>query len=679
MRKVILPLLALIPVLLVGCGRDQQVAYLDNGEVFRWEQNTVQAERLTDRDDVVDFVYSPSGRHLAYLVDKPYSDSFWCYTSLDDPGEVKTRSQPLFSAAGSMVAYIKDRENQLILLDEDGGGQIEVAQWVQSAQWNSAGDMLAYIEEGDLKVFALEGMTSRFLASNAVAGPDFVADDVILFVSSDDTLCAAATDGGGVFRLVEESREYHIPRDYSGQVRGKRLICVDIDRDAYLMSFDGSERCRTGTDTYRVVWDHQGERFFLVERDDREFHVNIFHASGDPLLEHREPWDRLAADTLCWSWVDNELAYINERGQLHVMNLDARQRLISEKALAVSWLPYQNALIVLEPIDLEELELVQQGEDAEALEDDETLDTHETPEDAAGEAAEEESDDATETTDDEGTIDDAPSVETPPSEAASSGEGKSLPGEEPPAETVETALEDAVEESAAPPETAATSGEQGDDEDDADTEATAPEGADGATESPDEVPRRSLAEILVDYPLPGEAAHRAAGIKSVELEPPAVAPAPGEIVQVAPETDDEGRPRPTAVYLYNLDEGAERRRLIARSESLPLPSPDGEWLLLAEPLSSGLYNLTVYPTRSEETGEIFLGKLDSPELDAAWRPEGRKAEGAFGRVVLILALIIIGVSVIIFLIRSYLRHTRNEELRRKMHEHRAAEERDAVM
>ncbi len=352
LRSRVKPLLALLPVLAAlaaGCEEEPSLAYLDEGEVYLWEPGADQPRPLANRDDVDEFFWSPSGRHVAYRVAKPIGDSFWCFTGVDTGVEVKTRTEPLFSAVGRTVAYIKDRDQQLILLDEAGGEQKIIAEWVWSARWNPSGTRLAYVEEGDLKVFELEGGTSRYLAGGVAEGPDFVTDDLVLFISDSGTLTAALADGSAVYRLVEEVGEYYVARDYSGRVRGSRLVCVDRDRDAYLMDFDGADQTRTGTDFYRMAWDSTGSRFFLVEEDQGQMHTAVFTAAGDKLLEVKDPWDAKAADTLAWSSGSDELAYMDGEGSLYVVDLDGAQSLVAKGVNDFAWVPYRRQLVVLMP------------------------------------------------------------------------------------------------------------------------------------------------------------------------------------------------------------------------------------------------------------------------------------------------------------------------------------------
>jgi hypothetical protein len=346
------PLLALLPVLAAlaaGCEQDPSLAYLDEGEVYLWEPGADQPRPLAHRDDVDAFFWSPSGRHVAYRVTKPFGDSFWCFTGVDTGVEVKTRTKPLFSSVGRTVAYIKERDQQLILLDETGGEQKIIAEWVWSAQWNPSGTMLAYVEEGDLKVFELDGGTSRYLAGGVVAGPDFVTDDLVLFISDSGTLTAARADGSAVYRLVEEVGDYYTARDYSGRVRGSRLVCVDRDRDAYLMDFDGADQTRTGTDFFRMAWDSTGSRYLLVEEDEGRTHTGVFSASGEKLLEVKEPWDTATAETLAWSSGSDELAYVDGEGSLYVVDLDGAQTLVAKGVYDFAWVPYRRQLVVLMP------------------------------------------------------------------------------------------------------------------------------------------------------------------------------------------------------------------------------------------------------------------------------------------------------------------------------------------
>jgi hypothetical protein len=606
MKRLIL-VTALLLLLLVACSREQRLVYLDEGELYLWEEGSEQAEHFIDRDDVGEFFFSPSGRHVAYLVEKPYSEPFWCYADLEEAGEIKTRSRPLFSGAGHTVASIKSRDDRLILMEEGGGGRIDVAEWVQGAQWNSAGDQLAYIEEGDLKVFELETMSSRFLSSQALAGPDFVADDLVLFLTEDNTLAAAATDGEGVFRLVEETREYYIPRDRSGLVRGERLVCVDIDRDAYLMDFDGGERRRTGTDTYRVVWDHDGSRFFLIERKRGDYLLNIYAATGERLLEHEEPWSRRAADTLCWSWISDELAFINKHGELQVLDLNGQTRLLSEDVLELAWVPNERRLLVLEP---------RAAADEEAV----------TLEEGAVEELEEPEDDETAPTEQDSAV---------PPEDAGSGEG----GDAPTIEEDAAALEETVTETAV-------------EADAVDAEQAAP--------SPDPASPVYLATLrpdkrLHDFPPP------------LEETLPTLA------------DDDETEPPEYAVYLYSLEPEGGPRQLIARTDHLPLSSPDGRFLLYTERLTDELFNLNLYSLDENSPGELFLGKVPLERPAAAWQPAGRAAEGNFSEALLTIVLIVAGGVLLLILIRSYIRHRRQDELRRKLERQRRLEERDAVL
>ena len=348
MKRLLAYILALT-ALLAGCGRDSGLAYLEEGEVYLWQPGADQPRPLTDRDDVDRFFWSPSGRHIAYRVAKPFGESFWCFTGVESGAEVKTRSIPLFSAAGRTVAYIKERDQQLVLLDEAGGEQKLIAEWVWQAQWNPAGTMLAYVEEGDLKVFDLESGTSRYLAGGVAEGPDFVADDLILFVSDDNTLIAARADGSSVYRLVEEIRDYYVARDYSEQVRGSRLVCVDRDRDAYLMDFDGADQTRTGTDFYRMGWDATGSRYYLVEEKAQKMHAAVFAASGERLLEVKEPWETTAAETLAWSSGSDELAYIDTDGSLRVIDIEGAEILVAKDVYDFAWVPYRRRLVVLTP------------------------------------------------------------------------------------------------------------------------------------------------------------------------------------------------------------------------------------------------------------------------------------------------------------------------------------------
>jgi len=346
------PLLALLPVLAAlaaGCEEDPSLAYLDEGEVYLWEPGADRPRPLANRDDVDEFFWSPSGRHIAYRVVKPFGDSFWCFTGVDSGVEVKTRTEPLFSSVGRTVAYIKERDQQLILLDEAGGEQKLIAEWVWSARWNPSGTMLAYVEEGDLKVFELDGGTSRYLAGGVASGPDFVTDDLVLFISDSGTLTAARADGSAVYRLVEEIGDYYTARDSSGRVRGSRLVCVDRDRDAYLMDFDGSDQSRTGTDFYRMAWDSTGSRYFLVEEEGGLMHTGVFSASSDMLLEVKDPWDTSAAETLAWSSGSDELAYVDGGGALYVVDLDGAQTLVAKGVYDFAWVPYRRRLVVLMP------------------------------------------------------------------------------------------------------------------------------------------------------------------------------------------------------------------------------------------------------------------------------------------------------------------------------------------
>ncbi len=361
MKRLLVPFLALI-ALLAGCEYDPGLAYLDDGEVYLWLPDTDQPRPLTDRDDVDRFFWSPSGRHIAYRVAKPFGvgESFWCFTGVDSGVEVKTRSVPLFSAAGRAVAYIKDRDQQLILLDETGGEQKLIAEWVWQAQWNSAGTMLAYVEEGDLKVFDLESGTSRYLAGGVAEGPDFVADDLVLFISDDNTLTAARADGSAVYRLVEEVEGYYVARDYSDQVRGARLVCVDRDRDAYLMDFDGADRIRTGTDFHHMAWDATGSQFFLIEEKNEKMYTGIFSASGEELLKVKEPWEPAVAETLAWSSGSDELAYIGANGSLYVLDLGGAQTLVAKDVNDFAWVPHRRQLVVLMPRTVGEEEKIEE-------------------------------------------------------------------------------------------------------------------------------------------------------------------------------------------------------------------------------------------------------------------------------------------------------------------------------
>jgi hypothetical protein len=347
--KRFLVLLPALAALTAGCEQDPSLAYLDEGEVYLWQPGSDQPRPLTHRDDVDAFFWSPSGRHIAYHVAKPSTDSFWCFTGVDTGVEVKTRSEPLFSAVGRTVAYIKDRNQELILLDEAGGEQKLIAEWVWAAQWNPSGTRLAYVEEGDLKVFELDGGTSRYLAGGVAVGPDFVTDDLVLFISDSGTLTAVRADGSAVYRLVDEVGDYYVARDYSGRVRGSRLVCVDRDRDAYLMDFDGVDQTRTGTDFYRMAWDSTGSRYFLVEEEGERMHTGVFSASGEGLLEVKDHWDPAAAGTLAWSSGSDELAYVDGEGSLYVIDLDGAQTLVAKGVYDFAWVPYRRQLVVLMP------------------------------------------------------------------------------------------------------------------------------------------------------------------------------------------------------------------------------------------------------------------------------------------------------------------------------------------
>jgi len=347
--KRLLVLLPALAALTAGCEQDPSLAYLDEGEVYLWQPGADQPRPLTHRDDVDAFFWSPSGRHIAYHVAKPSADSFWCFTGVDTGVEVKTRSEPLFSAVGRTVAYIKDRNQELILLDEAGGEQKLIAEWVWAAQWNPSGTRLAYVEEGDLKVFELDGGTSRYLAGGVAVGPDFVTDDLVLFISDSGTLTAVRADGSAVYRLVDEVGDYYVARDYSGRVRGSRLVCVDRDRDAYLMDFDGVDQTRTGTDFYRMAWDSTGSRYFLVEEEGERMHTGVFSASGEGLLEVKDHWDPAAAGTLAWSSGSDELACVDGEGSLYVIDLDGAQTLVAKGVYDFAWVPYRRQLVVLMP------------------------------------------------------------------------------------------------------------------------------------------------------------------------------------------------------------------------------------------------------------------------------------------------------------------------------------------
>ncbi|MCX7021274.1 MAG: hypothetical protein NTW26_03165 [bacterium] len=344
----LLVLLPALAALVAGCEQAPSLAYLDEGEVYLWQPGS-EPRPLAHRDDVDTFFWSPSGRHIAYRVAKPTGDSFWCFTGVDTGVEVKTRSKPLFSAVGRTVAYIKDLDQQLILLDEAGGEQKLIAEWVWAARWNPSGTVLAYVEEGDLKVFELESGTSRYLAGGVAAGPDFVTDDLVLFISDSGTLTAARTDGSAVYRLVEEIGDYYAARDYSGRVHGSRLVCVDQDRDAYLMDFDGANQTRTGTDFFRMAWDSTGSRFFLIEDEGERMHPRVFSASGDSLLEVKDPWDTAAAETLAWSSGSDELAFVDGAGSLYVIDLDGAQTMVAKGVYDFAWVPYRRQLVVLMP------------------------------------------------------------------------------------------------------------------------------------------------------------------------------------------------------------------------------------------------------------------------------------------------------------------------------------------
>ncbi|HUT97895.1 MAG TPA: hypothetical protein VM054_02310 [bacterium] len=385
--KRFLVLLPALAALAAGCEEDPSLAYLDEGEVYLWEPGADQPRMLAHRDDVDEFFWSPSGRHIAYRVAKPFGDSFWCFTGVDTGVEVKTRTEPLFSAVGRTVAYIKDRDQQLILLDETGGEQKLIAEWVWAAQWNPSGTMLAYVEEGDLKVFELEGGTSRYLAGGVAVGPDFVTDDLVLFISDSGTLTAVRADGSAVYRLVDEVGDYYAARDYSGRVRGSRLVCVDRDRDAYLMDFDGADQTRTGTDFYRMAWDSTGSRYLLVEEEEGRMHTGVFSASGEKLLEVKDPWDAAAAETLAWSSGSDELAYVDGEGSLYVMDLDGAQTLVAKGVYDFAWVPYRRRLVVLMPRTGGEGEAVPH-ETTPVGDGDVTAVTGATPEAVGGEAVE---------------------------------------------------------------------------------------------------------------------------------------------------------------------------------------------------------------------------------------------------------------------------------------------------
>jgi hypothetical protein len=453
MKRLLVPLFALA-ALFAGCEHDPALAYLEDGEVYLWTPDGDQPRAVTERDDVDRFFWSPSGRHIAYRVAKPFGDSFWCFTGVDTGVEVKTRSVPLFSAAGRTVAYIKERDQQLVLLDETGGEQKLIAEWVWQAEWNPAGTMLAFVEEGDLKVYELESGTSRYLASGVVEGPDFVADDLVLFISEDDTLSAARADGDAVYRLVEDVSDYYVAHDYAGQVRGSRLVCVDRDRDAYLMDFDGADQTRTGTDFHHLAWDATGSRYFLVEEERGKMYAGVFSASGEKLLEVKEPWGPAAAESLAWSSGSDELAYIDEGGSLCVIDLEGAEMLVAKEVYEFAWVPYRRRLVVLMPrAPVEEEEAVEGGEAApEEV-------TGETPDGEVGPVEEAEAPAVAETEETEATEEGAGETETleeaavvegeetveGPEETTEAGEAS-----EPPPETEEAVEE--IAETAVPPE-----------------------------------------------------------------------------------------------------------------------------------------------------------------------------------------------------------------------------------
>jgi len=622
-------LLLLLPIgllLLSGCAQEQSLAYLDDGEIYLWNQDMSQGEALTDRNDVDQFFWSPSGRHLAYQVSKPYGDSFWCYADIDSGAEVKTRSQPLFSAAGRMVAYIRKRDNQLILLEEDGGGQTVIAEGVWSAEWNPEGTRLAFVEEGDLKVFELDGMVSRYLAGEVASSPDFVADDLILYTNEDNTLMASPVDGDRAYRLVEEARSYFIPRNANGVVQGTRLICVDRDRDAYLMDFDGADQRRTGTDTYRVVWNPSGSRFFLIEHRDENYQVTLYGADGENLLEIKEPWEEITANTLAWGSGEAELAYLDEEARLYTINLTGQEQLIARDVLSFAWVPFKRELLALQSSE-EPLEVTSEAESAEEEEAAEGENT------VAGELVEGETGDMNENEGDEAVVEEKPAiaeVEITEVAATESTDDEAIEetGEE--TEVAETVLETT--------ELIAT-------EQISDTDEPLPEGIINikpTDENPFLLTKKKFTK-LTELPTEAEAIE---GIESTEPE----------LTEELTEQPEPETVRAT-IYLYDLT-GKPRRRL-SRGVSLPRISPDGKELLFMEPLEAGLYKAFILITDKDK--ELYLGKFDSRDLTMSWQRRGITSGGDFSQVFFVLFLIGGGISLLVFLIRLYLRHREKEE------------------
>ncbi len=618
-------LLLLLPVsflLLSGCAQEQSLAYLDNGEIYLWNQDLSQGKPLTDRSDVDEFFWSPSGRHLAYQVSKPYGDSFWCYADIDSGAEVKTRSQPLFSAGGRMVAYIRERDDQLILLNEDGGGQTVIAEGVWSAEWNPEGTRLAFVEEGDLKVFELDGMVSRYLAGEVASKPDFVADDLILYMNEDNTLMASPVNGDRAYRLVEEARSYFIPRNANGIVKGTRLICVDRDRDAYLMDFDGADQRRTGTDTYRVVWNPSGSRYFLIEYRDEIYQVTLYGADGEVILEIMEPWEAISANTLAWGSGEAELAYLDEEARLYTINLTGQEQLIAREVLDFSWVPFKRELLALqsseEPLEIPEVpaetELVEEAtEGEEATDEVESTDGDSESEEAVAE-------------EEDSTTAEADVAETDGEESATEEAD-----EEP--DDAETAPEEA-EPIAAPP-----------------VAEVKPEPAqllpDGiidikpADESPFLLTKKKTTKLTQFPP------------ESEELEPVELTEA-----ELTEELTEQPEPEEVLATIYLYDLSGNPRRRLSRGVSLPRVSPDGKELLFMEPLEAGLYKAVILLPGKDE--KLYLGKFDTLDLTLSWQQRGLTSGGDLSQVLFVLLLIGGGISLLVFLIRLYLRHRAKE-------------------